>query len=57
MQGRHTQGAGYTKDCEKYNEAVSMGWRVFRVTTKRGAKELPRLIKALLQEDDKNAAN
>ena len=30
--GRHTRGAGYRGDCEKLNAAVSLGWRVFRVT-------------------------
>ena len=30
---RHTTGNGYTKDCEKYNEAALMGWRVLRFTT------------------------
>lgn len=30
--GRHTRGAGYLKDMEKYNAAVIAGWRVFRVT-------------------------
>jgi very-short-patch-repair endonuclease len=29
---RHTTGAGYEKDCEKYNAAVLAGWRVLRVT-------------------------
>jgi hypothetical protein len=28
--GRHTRGRGYEKDCEKYNEAVVMGWRLVR---------------------------
>ena len=32
-QGRHTRGAGFEKDCEKYNEAALMGWAVFRVPT------------------------
>lgn len=32
--GRHNRGAGYEKDCEKYNEAVLAGWTVLRVTTK-----------------------
>lgn len=27
---RHTTGAGYAKDIEKYNYAVGMGWRVLR---------------------------
>lgn len=31
--GRHTRGKGFTRDCEKYNEAVILGWRVLRVTT------------------------
>lgn len=31
--GRHTRGAGYAKDLEKYNQAVVMGWRVLRYTT------------------------
>ena len=31
--GRHVRGAGFEKDCEKYNLAGSMGWRVLRFTT------------------------
>jgi hypothetical protein len=30
--GRHTRGAGYIKDCEKYNEAAFNGWAVIRLT-------------------------
>lgn len=30
--GRHTRGSGYSKDCEKYNEAAMAGWTVFRIT-------------------------
>jgi hypothetical protein len=30
--GRHTRGAGFAADCEKYNEAALLGWRVLRVT-------------------------
>ena len=30
--GRHTRGAGLTRDAEKYNEAALLGWRVIRVT-------------------------
>lgn len=29
--GRHTRGTGYIKDCEKYNAATLLGWRVFRL--------------------------
>lgn len=30
--GRHTRGAGFEADCEKYNTAASLGWRVLRFT-------------------------
>jgi hypothetical protein len=30
--GRHTSGAGFIKDMEKYNKAVILGWRVLRYT-------------------------
>jgi very-short-patch-repair endonuclease len=30
--GRHTSIAGFTEDCEKYNEATLLGWRVLRFT-------------------------
>ena len=29
---RHTSLQGYTNDCNKYNLAISMGWRVLRYT-------------------------
>lgn len=31
--GRHTRGAGYSNDCEKYNLAQLNGWQVFRFTS------------------------
>lgn len=30
---RHTSGIGFRNDCEKYNYAVMLGWRLFRFTT------------------------
>jgi hypothetical protein len=30
--GRHTRGAGFIKDMEKYNRAAVLGWRLLRVT-------------------------
>ena len=30
--GRHTTGQGFEDDCTKYNNAVLLGWRVFRFT-------------------------
>jgi hypothetical protein len=32
VQGRHTRGAGFERDCEKYNAAALLGWRVLRFT-------------------------
>lgn len=31
-QGRHTRGAGYIGDLEKYNAAALLGWTVLRFT-------------------------
>lgn len=31
--GRHTRGAGFIGDCEKYNVAVMEGWAVLRFTS------------------------
>jgi hypothetical protein len=30
--GRHTRGAGFLKDVEKYNRAALLGWRILRTT-------------------------
>jgi very-short-patch-repair endonuclease len=30
--GRHTRPAGFENDCEKYNRAALLGWRVLRFT-------------------------
>lgn len=31
--GAHSRGQHYASDCEKYNEAALLGWRVLRFTT------------------------
>jgi len=31
--GRHTTGIGFRNDCEKYNAATALGWRVYRFTS------------------------
>lgn len=33
--GRHTRGAGFLKDMEKYNRLAVLGWRLLRVTPDR----------------------
>lgn len=30
---RHSRGKGFVNDCEKYNAATSLGWKVYRYTT------------------------
>lgn len=32
VRGRHVTGLGFTKDMEKYNSAVILGWRILRYT-------------------------
>ena len=32
INGRHTRGSGFEADCEKYAEAMCIGWRILRVT-------------------------
>lgn len=34
VSGRHSRGAGVEKDCEKFAEAMVLGYRVLRVTTR-----------------------
>ena len=47
--GRHTRGAGYEADCEKYSEAALLGWKVLRVTGRmvQNGKALALLERAL----------
>jgi very-short-patch-repair endonuclease len=33
INGRHNRGKGFEMDCEKYNAATLLGWRVFRFTS------------------------
>lgn len=35
VQGRHTRGAGFLKDIEKYNTATSMGYSILRTTPQK----------------------
>jgi hypothetical protein len=44
----HTTIKGFTKDCQKYNLAASLGWSVYRYTA-LNINELQILIKAILE--------
>jgi very-short-patch-repair endonuclease len=48
--GRHQTFVGYQADCEKYNAALQMGWRVLRfmAADKRKAPEWVRMAKLVL---------
>ena len=37
---RHTSITGYTKDAEKYNQAVILGWKVLRYTALSSEKQV-----------------
>lgn len=53
--GRHHRPAGYRKDCEKYNEAVKLGWRVLRYTTDmlRDDPEAPvKDVKKIIEQEE-----
>ena len=52
IQGRHTRGAGYVKDMEKYNLATLEGWKVLRFTPQQLKKaETYLMIKKLLERE------
>lgn len=55
--GRHTRGAGFEADCEKYMEAMVMGWRVLRVTASlvRSGRAL-NALEAMLGKSWENAS-
>jgi hypothetical protein len=44
---RHTSTTGYTGDCDKYNEAQILGWKVIRFTAKN-VKEWKQTMNKLL---------
>lgn len=52
---RHTTHAGYSKDTEKYNLAVSLGWKVYRYTS-MNYNQLSDLIKQI-HEQEKSRKN
>lgn len=51
--GRHTKGNGYAKDCEKYNAAVLMGWRILRYTVDVLEKNPEKIAHDIIELRDK----
>ena len=55
--GRHTRGAGFVADIEKYNAAVVAGWRVVRVVPgKLCASATVGMLESLLKSEIKQLA-
>jgi very-short-patch-repair endonuclease len=52
--GRHSRGVGFQADCEKYNTATLMGWRVLRFTRAMVEGNAAETIKQLLETGEKN---
>lgn len=46
--GRHTRGEGFERDCEKYNTAAVLGWRVLRFTAGMLKRDPIAVIRAAL---------
>jgi very-short-patch-repair endonuclease len=52
VHGRHSRGVGVENDCEKYAEALVLGWRVLRITPRmirdgRAVQWVERLLKGI----------
>lgn len=50
--GRHVNPIGFEKDCEKYNAATKLGWRIYRLTPKMITEDY--LEELLLEEHGVN---
>jgi very-short-patch-repair endonuclease len=51
--GRHMRGTGFNNDCDKYNTATVLGWRVLRFTEKHlrvDPQGCVDMIRALIEE-------
>lgn len=48
--GRHTSGAGYQKDMEKYNQAAILGWCLLRITPEQArSRAVAELVSAAFE--------
>lgn len=54
--GRHQYGGSFVKDCEKYNAATAMGYRIFRFARVMDMKEFFNLYAELKHVDTNSRA-
>lgn len=55
--GRHTRGSGFVGDCEKYNAATLLGWRLFRLATGMVTHENVSAIAAFVESETRKQSN
>jgi hypothetical protein len=50
---RHSRGIGFEGDCEKYNCATRLGWKIYRYTTEMVTRgdAINELLSCIFQED------
>lgn len=53
VQGGHSRGAGQTRDCQKHNAAVALGYRVLYFTSDMINQDPEGMIRAVCDELDK----
>jgi very-short-patch-repair endonuclease len=49
VQGRHTRGVGYKNDCEKFNAAALLNWRVFHFLPEQIHSEMVNVLHEALK--------
>lgn len=50
--GRHTRGAGYARDLEKWSAGAALGWRIIHVTPRQFARgDALALVRAALDAE------
>ncbi len=59
IRGRHVRGEGFRKDCEKYNAATTLGYKVIRVTDKQiyNGQAIEWIESVIKKKDDKDEKN
>ena len=54
IQGRHSRGAGYTKDCERTLALMAEGWKVIYLVESMFTDDIFEIIKGIIDENSKH---